>query len=287
MFVSSEPIDLRQSYASHLWETLAWSFLKDISVARLREDESNFGSWVRPFLEGLDDPEPENSAQNAPGASEERRKAFQRIYVKGAWGRDPERPYFSGVGSRGAAAEVYVEHIVKAVQQQARLLGRPPVIVDIGCGDFVIGRELVNQLPEAQYVGCDIVPEVIEYNARFANDRVRFELLDAVTDPLPQGDVCLIRQVLQHLPNSDITAVLRKLDYAAVYVTEGQPATREGPVNPDKRVGADVRFDWKSGRGRGVELDQPPFGLRIDELCRAAVPPNEIIITHRVWPGAS
>jgi hypothetical protein len=37
--------------------------------------------------------------------------------------------------------------------------------------------------------------------------------------------------------------------YKLIYVTEGHPEHCIGPVNPDKAAGADVRFDWKTGRG--------------------------------------
>jgi hypothetical protein len=58
---------------------------------------------------------------------------------------------------------------------------------------------------------------------------------------------------------------------------------RIGPVNPDKPTGADVRFDWYAGRGRGVELGEPPFCLSTREVFRTCERPNEIIITERVF----
>ncbi|HYX04600.1 MAG TPA: hypothetical protein VE963_21090, partial [Reyranella sp.] len=56
------------------------------------------------------------------------------------------------------------------------------------------------------------------------------------------------------------------------------------PVNPDKAAGADVRFDWRTGRGQGVELDQPPFNAKVAELFRAFAPPHEVIISYRLLP---
>jgi hypothetical protein len=115
---------------------------------------------------------------------------------------------------------------------------------------------------------------------------VQFQTLDVVSQNLPDGDICLVRQVFQHLPNRDIACVLPKLQkYRCVYVTEGQPIVREGPVNPDKQANAEVRFDWRTGRGRGVELDQPPWNLAMEEICRAPGPVfvKEISITHRVF----
>ena len=54
-------------------------------------------------------------------------------------------------------------------------------------------------------------------------------------------------------------------------------------MNPDKLAGYDVRFDWRTGRGRGVELDNPPFDLVTQEMFRAFAPPHEVIVTERVF----
>ena len=95
-------------------------------------------------------------------------------------------------------------------------------MIDLGCGDFTVGRELTERLKNVKYTGCDIVPELIAHNARaFSNHRIAFKALDIVHDELPDGDICLVRQVLQHLPNEDIKHVLAKLaNYKAVFITE-------------------------------------------------------------------
>jgi SAM-dependent methyltransferase len=214
---------------------------------------------------------------------ERRRRTFQSIYNRGVWGKDETTRFFSGVGSNPAAAEFYVGQMAALLERHAKELGRPLTIVDLGCGDFRIGKALVERLPALTYIGCDIVPELIAYNAaRYTSARVRFQTLDAVCDPLPEGDVCLVRQVFQHLTNNDILSVLTHMPYPCAYVSEGQPVRRIGPVNPDKVVGASVRFDWRTGRGRGVELNQPPFDLPSQEVFRFSLPPNEVIITERL-----
>ena len=52
--------------------------------------------------------------------------------------------------------------------------------------------------------------------------------------------------------------------------------------HPDKAAGADVRFDWKTGRRRGVELDRAPFNATVVEVFRTFGPPHEVIITQQV-----
>jgi SAM-dependent methyltransferase len=212
-------------------------------------------------------------------------RAFQAAYGRGQWGVEEGTQFFSGIGSRGAVVDAYVQCISGILESHARELGRPLKVVDLGCGDFSVGRQLLDQVPDMTYVGCDIVPELIEAHAASVKDaRAAFRHLDIVTDELPEGDVYLVRQVLQHLSNADIGRVLKKLGrYPAVYITEGYPVTVEGPPNPDKPSGPGVRWDWRTGRGRGIELDAPPFGLRVQEVCRVASSELEEVATFRVW----
>jgi len=220
--------------------------------------------------------------------SEARQDVFSEIYSQKLWGREQHSRFFSGVGSRGEAAATYAEHMADLLRRHMNELGRPITIVDLGCGDFAVGRSLLEQLPGVTYIGCDIVPELIDFNNKnHGKSGVRFQTLDIVSEELPSGDVCLVRQVLQHLSNADILAFLRRQKFPVLYVTEGQPSEITGPPNPDKVASAHVRFDWRTGRGRGIELDKPPFNYLTSEVFRAFSPPYEIIVTHRVMRPAT
>jgi hypothetical protein len=317
IYDSSKPIPLDSTYANHLWETSAAEFLLHLTPGKIRSKDSNFHLWARPFVEGLPDdygaPSVKERVVHQKQKSRQRghrmimltknhtrsvvrklakvvlsddflrRRSFQNVYKHEWWGREDTSKFYSGVGSRGPAAAFYVERMAELLKKHAEELGRPLTIVDIGCGDFHVACNLLEKVPDCNYIGCDIVPEVIAHNAAtYANNRVRFQTLDAVRDSFPEGDVCLIRQVLQHLPNADILKIVHRLPYAIVYVTEGQPVERAGPVNPDKPVGAEVRFNWRTGRGRGVELAQPPFNLDVTEVFRTPSHPGEIVVTDRV-----
>jgi O-methyltransferase len=211
----------------------------------------------------------------------QRRRIFQMIYRRGLWGEDGTGPFFSGVGSRGAAATAYVDCMAELLADCTEKAQRPITVVDLGCGDFAIGRELIARVPSLNYIGGDIVPELIEHHTKaHSTDRVRFQAVDIVAERLPAGDVCLVRQVLQHLSNDDIQHVLPKLEkYRTIYISEGQPMIVEGPVNPDKPAGSGVRFDWRTGRGRGLELDQPPFNCQTRAILSVPASANELIVT--------
>ena len=215
-----------------------------------------------------------------------RRQAFQDVYKNNLWGSDGNSKYFSGAGSRGEAAETYVNRMAELLSRHSVEIGCPITVVDLGCGDFQIGRALTATLPNLIYLGCDIVPEVIAYNTKmYTNSRIEFRQLDIVADSLPEADVYLVRQVLQHLSNAEIMHFLENVHCKYLYVTEGHPAVRIGPANPDHVAGASVRFDYCSGVGRGVELDQPPYCLTTREMFRTFSPPHEFIVTELVVQG--
>jgi SAM-dependent methyltransferase len=213
-----------------------------------------------------------------------RKKTFQRVYLRKKWGV-PEggAKFFSGSGSRGPAASAYVDRIGSLIEAYSSSR-ESTTIVDLGCGDFEIGRQLTQRLNRVKYIGCDIVPELIAHHTKaFSNDSISFKELDIVNDALPSGEICLIRQVFQHLSNEDIACVLVKFArYQQVFVTEGYPVVAEGPVNPNKLAGSDVRFDWDTGRGRGVELDKPPYNKQVEEIYRVPSSATEVLVTFRV-----
>src|SRR5690606_31146172 len=132
---------------------------------------------------------------------------FTEIYRSNRWGGAPGE-LFSG---RGSAHPKISEAYCGAVMEFLRAL--PPEqrsVVDLGCGDFRIGEQFVNLC--SAYVGIDIVDDLIdELSRRGYPSHVTFNKLNIVTDPLPPGNICIVRQVLQHLSNAEIQQVLIKL----------------------------------------------------------------------------
>ncbi len=97
-------------------------------------------------------------------------------------------------------------------------------------------------------------------NEKFGNDHTRFVSMDIANDPLPKGDLCLVRQVLQHLSNSDIERILDKLSaFRYVLITDGQaPIVPERRRNLNKPTGNHTRTGLF---GNGLWLELPPFLL--------------------------
>ena len=145
-----------------------------------------------------------------------------------------------------------VEPYVAALRRYLGEVPEPVNLVDLGCGDFNVGRRLIDVAN--QTVACDVVPDLIARNrSRFVDPRVTFRVVDAVSDELPEGNVVCVRQVLQHLTNEQIETIVRKLQrYSTWVITEHLPRGDFVP-NRDKRPGRDIRID---ACGSGVGLDR-------------------------------
>ena len=180
---------------------------------------------------------------------------FTEIYAENKWTPGSNR-FDSGAGSTD---ERITTAYVRTVRDWLTSIASTKLtIVDLGCGDFRIGRQFVDCC--ARYVGIDIVKPLIEYNvAHFASPKVQFLHCNILEHPLPDADVCFLRQVLQHLSNDQIKTVLQRVEkYRWVVVTEHHPSSADfRQPNLDKPHGADIRlFD-----GSGVFLDEPPFNV--------------------------
>lgn len=200
--------------------------------------------------------------QRIQQANEDRtpEEVFTAIYQSNAWGGVPGE-FYSGSGTADAhIASAYLTAISALAQRETFMGSR---FVDLGCGDFQIGRQLLALC--GSYVGVDIVGPLVQRNNDLYGDaRTRFVHLNIIDDELPDGEVCFVRQVLQHLSNQQIQRVLPKLEkYRWVLITEHYPRdNRDIRPNIDKVHGGDIRVYDNSG----VYLDQPPFRLPTDAL---------------------
>lgn len=181
-------------------------------------------------------------------------QAFDLIYRRGMWQQGNAA---SGVGSEGVLAERYVTFVKQYVAEN-----NLSTVVDAGCGDFSVGRQLAGDFVD--YVGIDVSEYIIQQNEdrfRFLSN-VKFIAADIGSVAFPACDLILIRQVLQHLTNAQIHKVLANLErghWRRVLVTDAVPAAGEIVPNvdlPTHSVRTRVSF------GSGVFLDCAPFSVK-------------------------
>jgi len=183
------------------------------------------------------------------------RHIFSEIYAKAMWGKteDASDQFSSGHGSHLAA---HVEPYVIAVSKFLQSFETPQNVVDLGCGDFNVGRQVRQYC--AKYIACDVVPELISFNQeKFQELDVEFRCVDITEDPLPEGNVVIVRQVLQHLSNEHIKRVVNKLHgYKWLVLTEFIPEGKFTP-NVDQPTGSFSRL--ARGIKSGIVLTEDRF----------------------------
>jgi hypothetical protein len=198
-----------------------------------------------------------------PFAGRSAEAIFSEIYARNMWG-GTSGGFNSGPGS--GDKELFAAIVNRFVDEYGIRS-----IVDLGCGDFRIGQQIAR--PGIKYVGVDVVPALVERNQTlFGSEHISFERCDLITDDLPAGDLCVIRQVLQHLSNDQIRTILRKLvAFRYALLAEHHPApTKLRKANLDKPAGADTRITF----GSGVFPDRPPFSLsNVRVLAQISLPP--------------
>ena len=184
---------------------------------------------------------------------------FSAIYSVRHWGIQGE--FDSGVGT---ADDGVTGPYLRVLFEQIERLGVTGAdFVDLGCGDFKVGAQVAALA--GSYVGVDVVPDLVKFlNGKYGSAKLSFRCMNMVEDELPAGEVCFIRQVLQHLSNEQILQILPKLRaYKHIFITEHVP-NRTQPYKPnvDKAQGPDIRLYWHSG----VFLDQAPFSIPAGQL---------------------
>lgn len=165
---------------------------------------------------------------------------FTSIYQSNYWQDDES---VSGRGSnleQTAAIRLILPQLFKELEIKT--------LLDIPCGDFYWFKEMELEL---NYLGADIVPELIEKNkSLYANDHTFFAVLDATTDQVPKADLILCRDMLGHFTNYD---VMRTLKNFRVSGSKYLLATTFPGRNPNQ--------DIKTGQWRPIDLEALRYGL--------------------------
>jgi hypothetical protein len=177
-----------------------------------------------------------------PSARAARVAAFSRIWRENLWADAESR---SGPGSRVARTEPF-----RAALGAFLFEARARVLYDAPCGDFNWMR-LVRLPPGTQYIGADIVPELVAWlRERYEAPGRTFRVADVVEDEPPHADVWLCRESLFHLPLADALRVVDNWRRSTISFFLATTTTSVAH-NADVEVGY-----W-----RPLNLAAPPFDL--------------------------
>ena len=212
---------------------------------------SFFQKFIKNILENLEKKKFKNMTN---------KQIFGEIYKKKLWSSDEAKgkfKYYSGTGSHN---EEFTKIYINKIKEFLQLLPTKPDVVDLGCGDFEIGRKIRKYC--ANYVAVDVFEDLILYNKKKYHDfNVIFETIDITQDELPKGEVCFLRTVLQHLSNESIIRFLKlmKNKYKYLVITEHLPENPNFIPNKDMDSGPFIRLDKNSG----IDLTKKPFNLDV------------------------
>jgi SAM-dependent methyltransferase len=189
---------------------------------------------------------------------------FSKIYSKNYWGGENDQSFYSGEGTYVEDLSVYTDSLVKFIQEN-----NIQSVCEIGCGDFHVSKNLVEKV-SIDYIGIDVVPALVEHlNGQFSSEKIHFTCLDAaeINTTIPKVDLCIIRQVLQHLSNEQIQRILINTSHIPnLIITEHVPK-KTLVYNADKVTNGYIRLQNKVPSG--IFLDKPPFNKSIEsELLR-------------------
>jgi SAM-dependent methyltransferase len=179
--------------------------------------------------------------------------AMHQIYKMNLWGGS-KGEFYSGEGSHFSNI---VNPYLKIVKSFLASFQKPLIVYDLGCGDFNVGKELVHY--SKKYIAIDIVNDLIEFNReKFKAKNLEFDCLDIAIDKFPIEECVILRQVLQHLSNSEIHLLVEKLEKCKYLIlTEHLPIGKFIP-NIDIISGQGIRLKKHSG----IVLSQKPFNYK-------------------------
>ena len=133
------------------------------------------------------------------------KEIFTKIWEENLW-RNGESA--SGSGSTLEETEA-VRKLLPSLLREFEIRS----LLDIPCGDlnWITETELPMGL---NYVGADIVPELIESNRRYPLSTLDLRVLDITSDPLPPVDMMLVRDCLGHFSNKDVQSAVANIKRA-------------------------------------------------------------------------
>jgi ADP-heptose:LPS heptosyltransferase len=123
-------------------------------------------------------------------------------------------------------------------------------VVDFGCGDWQFSRLV--KWGEASYHGVDVVPSLIAgLSAKYAKEGVSFSCVDPDDPVLPDADLLVTKDVLQHLNNKTVSKLVEKFrKYKFVLLVNDWHDS-----NPN--------YDIDTVGWRPIDFAKPPFSIDV------------------------
>jgi hypothetical protein len=177
------------------------------------------------------------------GASVVPEQIFTRIYATNGWGKG------SGPGSDPNNAKPYLSLLQTYLNHHDI-----NTIYDLGCGDWQLMSVL--KIPGyKKYHGYDLVKNIIDFNIEnYQQANVSFYHIHDLSEfKGKSGDLLIVKDVIQHWPNTDII----------IFIKEILPRFKYALITNDY---SDIKFNQKIAYGmvKEINLEGEPFNMKED-----------------------
>ena len=176
---------------------------------------------------------------------------FTKIYLLNAWG---DNESVSGPGS--------TLKNTKSLRKRLPLLCKKfniKSILDVPCGDFNWMKNFLKKKNNIEYMGGDIVKEIITNNNKlYKKKNISFKQINILKDRLPKYDLMICRACLMHFSNEDIFKFFINFSNSSIkyLLTTNHLEHKKGKLKNIKNK------DIITGGFRELDLLSKPFNLK-------------------------
>lgn len=126
-------------------------------------------------------------------------------------------------------------------------------VVEVGCGDWKVSRYIT--WGDIQYHGYDVVKGVINQNRKkYGSPFIQFSYADAISTELPEADLMICKDVLQHFPNEDVKSFLGQTSKFKHCLIINDTSYAKNEENENKQI--------SKGGYRPLDLSRQPFKVK-------------------------
>lgn len=173
------------------------------------------------------------------------KNVFSNIYEKNLWKNG------SGPGSSPKATDYYRSVLID-------ILDRLDIqsVLDYGCGDWQFSHLIPWDKLIDNYLGVDIVDSVVAENIKkYKSSKINFQTVNEDWS-FPKVDLIICKDVLQHLPNTQVQQLLEKMKVSSRYMI----ITNDIVVDNEM-----TNSDCSVGKSRPINLSLSPWNYSIQE----------------------
>jgi hypothetical protein len=179
----------------------------------------------------------EKNFQENPAVSTIPHPIFESWYAPGGQG--------SGPGSSPAHTALWRMFLERFIQRS-----HVKSVVDFGCGDWQFSRLV--RWGSVPYHGVDVVPSLISsLREKYTRPGVSFSCVDSEDPAIPDGDLLVTKDVLQHLQNNVVSRLIEKFrKFRLVLLVNDWHES-----NPN--------YEIHTAQWRPLDFAKPPFSIDV------------------------